>query len=384
MPTFTNTIPLSLYIHLPWCVRKCPYCDFNSHEARGALPEALYVEALLHELELRLPLIENRPLISLFFGGGTPSLFSAQAIGKILDGVAARTQLTTHAEITLEANPGTVEQDRFRDFRAAGVNRLSLGIQSLQDDKLAALGRIHDKNQAIGAVTAAQRAGFDNVNLDLMYGLPKQTINDALSDLQTAAALAPTHISWYQLTIEPNTVFYKKPPVLPTDDHLWDMHMTGQAYLNDHRYMAYEVSAYAQANRQCTHNLNYWEFGDYLGIGAGAHSKITDTTSSTILRFAQTRQPRDYLEAAKRAALKTQTIPETDIIFEFMLNALRLTQGFNTALFTQRTGLPLNLLTSTLDHACARGLLTYDTQRVQPTALGQRFLNDLTAMFLSS
>jgi putative oxygen-independent coproporphyrinogen III oxidase len=383
MPTFTTAIPLSLYIHLPWCVRKCPYCDFNSHAAPDSLPEALYVNALLQELDTHLEQVGNRPIISIFFGGGTPSLFSGEMIGKIITGVAARLTFAPNIEITLEANPGTIDQVRFRDFRHAGINRLSLGIQSLQDDKLKTLGRIHDSDNAKRSIMLAKEAGFDNFNIDLMYGLPNQSITDALHDLNTALSFQPTHLSWYQLTIEPNTVFYKQRPVLPHDDLIWEMQESGQALLKENNFQQYEVSAYATQQQECKHNRHYWEFGDYLGIGAGAHSKITDINKGTVTRFAQVRQPKDYLDASKRRSQQLQLISDDNLVFEFMLNALRLTNGVPAQLFTQRTGLALDHIQPLLAKARQRDLLIHDTTRICSTDLGKKFLNDLVEIFLA-
>lgn len=382
MLNFQEKLPLSLYIHIPWCVQKCPYCDFNSHQAKTTLPEDLYVEGLIQELDSRLPLLQYRPLTSIFFGGGTPSLFSAKAIEKILEAVAKRITFASNIEITLEANPGTIDEANFSGFRTAGINRLSLGIQSLQDDKLKILGRIHDRANAMHAIKIAKAAGFDNFNLDLMYGLPQQTIADALSDIESALAFQPTHFSWYQLTIEPNTAFYKTPPPLPADELIWDMQLAGQALLNTNGFKQYEVSAYATANKECLHNRNYWEFGDYLGIGAGAHSKITDTDMGCVQRFSQVRHPKDYLIASKRLALEPNIIQEKDLIFEFMLNALRLNNGVPVTLFQQRTGLSLTYIQPIITAAQQRGLLTNDTEYLRTTELGKKFLNDLTMMFL--
>ncbi len=377
----TNALPLSLYIHIPWCVRKCPYCDFNSHEMKQALPEELYVNALLQEIDQHLSLIEDRPLISIFFGGGTPSLFSGRAIAAILDGVAKRIKFDNHIEITLEANPGTIDEGRFQDFYQAGVNRLSLGIQSLQDDKLKMLGRIHDHTSAIRAIQTARQA-FNNFNLDLMFGLPNQTISDVIHDLQQALDFSPTHLSWYQLTIEPNTYFYRHTPVLPQDELIWEMQQAGQSLLREYGFKQYEVSAYSQALLECKHNRNYWEFGDYLGIGAGAHSKITCAKTGEIKRFSQVKHPRDYLDAEKRKHFSPQIISEKDLIFEFMLNALRLTDGVRTSLFTKRTGISLAKIQPILQQAQSRDLLIKDDNMICPTELGKRFLNDLIEMFL--
>jgi oxygen-independent coproporphyrinogen-3 oxidase len=347
------------------------------------LPEELYVNALMEELDNHLPTINGRRLVSIFFGGGTPSLFSAQAIERILTGVDQRMPLGSQTEITLEANPGTFEQARFQGFRAAGVNRLSIGAQSLQDDKLKTLGRIHDRENALRAIQCAKDAGFDNFNIDLMYGLPNQTINDALHDIETALAQNPTHLSWYQLTIEPNTLFYHQRPVLPEDDMLWDMQLAGQQLLADSGFQQYEVSAYSQPGKPCQHNINYWEFGDYLGIGAGAHSKLTDAKTGEIVRFAQVKHPKDYLERTKRQQLIKNKVSEADLIFEFMLNALRLTDGVPLALFTERTGLPLSRIEPLLTQAKNKGLLIEDADRLCPSTLGKKFLNDLIEMFLA-
>lgn len=380
MQISTAQIPLSLYIHIPWCVQKCPYCDFNSHAHQGKLPEELYVAALQQEIEQHSSSLAQRPIISIFFGGGTPSLFSGKAMDKILNAVAKYLTLSHDAEITLEANPGTVDQKHFADYRAAGINRLSLGIQSLQDDKLKILGRIHDRGQAQKAIQIAKAVGFDNFNLDLMFGLPTQTEAEALQDLRDALAFDSTHLSWYQLTIEPNTVFYSQKPTLPPDDTIWEMQLAGQELLRQHGFQQYEVSAYAQAGKQCRHNLNYWQFGDYLGIGAGAHSKLTHDNAVT--RFAQVRQPASYLDAEKRNHLKIKTIPEKDLIFEFMLNALRLTDGVPSELFTARTGIEISTIQPTLDAAYNKGLLEDATDHIRPTELGKKFLNDLVGMFL--
>lgn len=383
MPNFPVRLPLSLYIHIPWCVRKCPYCDFNSHAQNGVLPETEYVQSLLEELDSRLNLIQGRDIISIFFGGGTPSLFSASAIDQILLGISERVTFAPDIEITLEANPGTVDSANFAGFRQAGITRLSLGIQSLQNDKLRTLGRIHDKDCALSAIEAAIAAGFSNYNIDLMYGLPQQTIDDALDDLKAALAYAPPHLSWYQLTIEPNTFFAHHPPKLPTDDNAWDMQIAGQALLREAGIDQYEVSAYAREDKVCRHNQNYWQFGDYLGLGAGAHSKITDHANGEVLRFSQVRHPRDYLQAEKRLHLDKKVIGENDLIFEFMLNALRLTDGFPMSLFTERTGLPSTRIQALLDQAKSRGFLLDDHgKHIRPSPLGKRFLNNLMMLFL--
>lgn len=382
MPIFTDHLPLSIYVHIPWCIQKCPYCDFNSHAVKYSLPEEIYVSALLQELDSRLYLIENRPIVSIFFGGGTPSLFSPLAIKRILDGISQRILLTPQIEITLEANPGTIDQAYFRDFYHAGINRLSLGVQSLQNEKLKRLGRIHDRANVFQAINIAKEAGFNNFNLDLMYGLPNQTLDEALCDLQTALTFEPTHLSWYQLTIEPNTLFYRQPPVLPADDSIWQMQIAGQHLLEKSGFQQYEVSAYSRPNKQCIHNLNYWNFSDYLGIGAGAHSKITNFKTGEVIRFAQVRHPKDYLDASKRQIINSHLLQEKDLIFEFMLNALRLTHGIPATLFTQRTGLSLQRIQSILAIAVQKGLMDNNPNHLQPSTMGMKFLNDLTALFL--
>lgn len=377
-------IPLSLYIHIPWCVRKCPYCDFNSHQVRLALPERAYVDALLADLEQDLPQVWGRRVESIFIGGGTPSLFSAQSIDRLLSGLRARLTLRPDLEITLEANPGTVEQQKFRAFRAAGINRLSIGIQSFNPEHLQRLGRIHDHDEAVRAVEAAHGAGFDNFNVDLMFGLPEQSVDQALADIHTAIALKPTHISHYQLTLEPNTRFHKYPPPLPEDDDIWVMQEHCQEQLAQGGYDQYEVSAYARAGKRCRHNLNYWEFGDYLGIGAGAHGKITDPASGHITRLWKPRHPRSFLihAGSSRGIDSTQQIRAEDIGLEFMINALRLTDGFPEDLFEERTHLSLAQLEPALSIAQERDLLIRDAGHIRVTHLGQRFLNNLIELFI--
>jgi oxygen-independent coproporphyrinogen-3 oxidase len=370
--------PLALYVHIPWCVRKCPYCDFNSHERGGELPEREYVAKLLTDLEALLPSVWGRRLISVFIGGGTPSLFSPDAIDSLLSGIRARLPLEPIAEITLEANPGTVEAARFRGFRAAGVNRISLGVQSFDDAMLAALGRIHSAAEARRGVEAAL-ASFDNVNLDLMYGLPSQTIEMVQSDLRAALACGVPHISAYQLTIEPNTVFYSHPPKLPEHDTCADMQLVVEETLAGAGYEHYETSAFARPGHRCRHNLNYWEFGDYLGIGAGAHGKLS--FPDRVTRHERIKQPRDYL-AAESTIAKEATVAATELPFEFMLNALRLVEGFAPALFQERTGLPLQLIEGRLRDAEEKGLLERDWRRIAPSARGQRFVNELLQLFL--
>ncbi len=377
--------PLALYIHIPWCVRKCPYCDFNSHGQKGELPQRDYVEALLADLDRDLPLVWGRPVTSVFFGGGTPSLFDATHIGAILDGCAARLKFAPGLEVTLETNPGTVEHDRFDAYLRAGVNRLSFGVQSFDDGCLERLGRIHDSAQAARAVKLAQDAGFSNINLDLMYALPQQTLTMALSDLERAFTLQPAHLSHYQLTLEPNTIFAAKPPPgIPGEDAAWDMQDACQAALAAHGYAQYEVSAYAQTGRQCAHNLNYWRFGDYLGIGAGAHGKITLPVEEKILRRWKVKHPAAYLaNAASDARIGGDDAIEPEHRpFEFMLNALRLNEGFDLGLFEARTGLPFAALEPTLSRLQTRGLLARNARHVAPTELGRRFLNDAMTAFL--
>jgi putative oxygen-independent coproporphyrinogen III oxidase len=373
--------PLALYIHIPWCVRKCPYCDFNSHAASPVLPEQEYVDALLADLDQDLIHVHGRALSSIFFGGGTPSLFSAEALGRLLKGVEQRIRFASDIEITLEANPGTFEQAKFSAYRGLGINRLSIGIQSFQEEKLKALGRIHNGDEAIRAADMARQAGFDNFNLDLMHGLPDQSQDDALGDLRQAIALAPTHLSWYQLTLEPNTVFYNQPPTLPEDDILWDIQEAGQALMAENGYAQYEVSAYAQPGRPARHNLNYWSFGDFIGIGAGAHGKLS-SPDGRIVRTWKTRLPKDYLNPKKAFKAGEKLLSSEEMPFEFLMNALRLSNGVDAALFAERTGLSLDLLSSARQQAEQRGLLEADPTRLVATARGQLFLNDLLQYFL--
>jgi putative oxygen-independent coproporphyrinogen III oxidase len=380
--------PLSLYIHLPWCLKKCPYCDFNSHEWTAtakpgeALPETAYLDALRADLAASLPLIWGRTVHSVFIGGGTPSLFSPAAIDRLLGDVRAMLRLEADAEITLEANPGTFEKDRFRAFRDAGVTRLSIGVQSFNDAHLKALGRVHDREQAMAAVEEAARA-FDTFNLDLMYALPGQTLADCEADVRTALSFAPPHISIYHLTLEPNTYFAKYPPALPPEDEAWDMldritELTGQAGLQ-----RYEVSAYARQGHRCWHNLNYWQFGDYLGIGAGAHSKLS--FAHRVARPVRVREPRLYMERAMagNAVVSADEVSRKALPFEFMLNALRLRDGFTLLQFMERTGLPLSSIEPGLVLAAQKGLIARDATRVWPTERGFDFLSDLQELFLA-
>jgi oxygen-independent coproporphyrinogen-3 oxidase len=374
--------PLSLYIHVPWCVRKCPYCDFNSHEAGATVPEDTYVQALLADLTADLALVQGRSVQSVFIGGGTPSLFSPAAYERLFAGLRAHLAFADDAEITLEANPGTVEQAKFRGYRALGINRLSIGVQSFAPEKLHALGRIHGRDEAFRAAEAAVAAGFENFNIDLMHGLPEQSVDEAVADLHQAIALGPAHVSWYQLTIEPNTVFYRQPPVLPDDDVLWEIQEAGQATLAAAGYRQYEVSAYAQPGRESRHNRNYWAFGDYLALGAGAHGKITQPGG--IWRYHKTRLPRDYLAATAggRFTAAAGFVVESELVFEFMLNALRLREGVPAALFPERTGVALAEIATKLDELRARGLLLPDADRLACTATGFNYLNTVLGEFL--
>jgi len=373
--------PLALYIHIPWCVRKCPYCDFNSHEVRGALPEAEYAAALIADLEQALPRIWGRPIYTVFFGGGTPSVFSPATIDTILAAVRARVPLAHEAEVTLEANPGTMEAEKFRGFRAAGINRISLGVQSFNPRHLAALGRIHGAEEARLALECAKRY-FDNFNVDLMYGLPQQTIEEARADIEAALAFQPPHVSAYHLTIEPNTYFHRHPPALPDDDVAADMQQSVEGLLGANGYEHYETSAFARPGHRCRHNVNYWSFGDYLGIGAGAHSKLS--FPDRIMREMRYRQPREYMERTSSGTPVQQSheVARRDVPFEFMMNALRLNEGVPLQLFQERTGLALAAILAPLDAAERRGLITRTHERVQPTALGRRFLNDLLQLFI--
>jgi oxygen-independent coproporphyrinogen-3 oxidase len=382
-PHFSALPPLSLYVHIPWCVRKCPYCDFNSHAAPDALPEDAYVDALITDLESALPSIWGRKVSTVFIGGGTPSLFSAAAIDRLLGAVRARVQLSPDAEITLEANPGTFEREKFAGFYAAGVNRLSLGIQSFDDRCLRALGRIHGAEEARRAAEAALMI-FGNVNFDVMFALPEQTPADAADDVAAALAFAPPHLSFYHLTLEPNTLFHRHPPPLPDDETAADIEDAMCAALDRAGYVHYETSAHAKAGYECRHNVNYWRFGDYLGIGAGAHSKLS--FADRIVRQLRFKQPKQYLErvASGDALQENIEIARRDLPFEFMLNALRLTDGVPAALFAERTGMPLSIAARPIAEATRRGLLDPDPTVLRPTPLGRRFLNDLQSIFLAS
>jgi oxygen-independent coproporphyrinogen-3 oxidase len=384
--------PLSLYIHVPWCVKKCPYCDFNSHKAEQTLPEAQYVSALLDDLDtdlawLKQQGVSERPIHSIFIGGGTPSMLSVQAYQDLFNGLKQRVEFIDDIEITMEANPGTFEAEKFKGYRQIGINRLSIGIQSFQDHQLKHLGRIHNSGEAIKAAGMAKDAGFDNFNLDLMHGLPDQSLENALDDLKQAIALKPTHLSWYQLTIEANTEFFKRPPVLPQDETLWAIQEAGQALLAEHGFTQYEISAYAKPNKQAQHNLNYWQFGDYLGIGAGAHGKVSipdsELSPSRIYRTTKTRTPKDYLNLDKSFLASADDIDLEDRDLEFLMNALRLYQGVPFELFSQRTGLDFDSIKDSYKKAVNDSLLEdLESGMIKTTSQGQLFLNELLERFL--
>jgi oxygen-independent coproporphyrinogen-3 oxidase len=370
--------PLGLYVHLPWCVSKCPYCDFNSHPLRSMVPEADYGVALLANLDDDAPAVQGREIVSIYFGGGTPSLFSGAAIGRLIEEFSARLALAPNVEITLEANPGTLEHDSFRAYRAAGVNRVSLGVQSFDDGLLQALGRIHDRRAVHEALASLDRAGIDNFNIDLMFGLPGQTPEQALEDLRQALAAGPVHLSHYQLTLEPNTAFARNPPDLPGEDDCWDMQELAAGMLRERGFEQYEVSAWARPGRRCVHNLNYWRYGDFLGLGAGAHSKVTSVGS--VQRWAQQRHPRSYF--ARDAGVERRSLERGELVFEFFLNRLRLSEGFSPKEFEARTGLPWSAASQRVAAAVGRGLLEQNDGQLRTTELGRRFVNDIQAMFL--
>ena len=387
--------PLALYIHVPWCIRKCPYCDFNSHQANDNIPEAEYVAALKYDLEQDANLAQGRKLTSIFFGGGTPSMLSAKAIAQILKDAETIIGFEPDIEITLEANPGTFEQEKFRGFRAAGVNRLSIGIQSFNDVQLKALGRVHGRDEALRAVSVARQAGFNNINLDLMHGLPQQSLEDALADLQQAIALAPEHLSWYQLTIEQNTQFYSAPPILPEEEILADIQDAGQALLAQHGYHQYEVSAYAKNNLRARHNINYWEFGDYLGIGAGAHAKITQPELARVMRLWKTRLPKHYLESAATQKISTNLgghqnvfcagcdiLSPESLPLEFLMNGLRLNAGVPAQYLIERTGLPITVLEPQWQNLVDQKLVETIAGNLRPTEMGRRFLNRVLSAYI--
>lgn len=378
--------PLSLYVHLPWCVRKCPYCDFNSHELRGDLRQQEYVDALLRDLELELPLVWGRPVHSIFFGGGTPSLFNAEQIGRFLQGVRGLLTLAPDAEITLEANPGTTERDSFSAYREAGVNRVSLGVQSFNDDSLGRLGRIHGRDEVFTALESIRRAKMKNFNLDLMFALPGQSLGEALSDIELAISYKPAHISHYQLTIEPNTAFHMHKPPLPGDELAWDMQDHCAERLDSAGYRQYEISAWSKEERQCRHNLNYWSYGDFIGIGAGAHGKITLPAEDGVRRRIRTRHPKSWMASAGTAEVLAddRLLGGEDRIFEFFLNQLRLRGGVQKRQFEPRTGLPWSEVVSRVTSLIDKGLLEEQGDRLAPTPTGWRFVNDMQSVFLPS
>lgn len=375
-------VPLSLYIHIPWCERKCPYCDFNSHDNQQHFDEKRYVQALLDDLDQDLNPADERKMQSIFIGGGTPSLFSGEAYQTLLSEIGARIDIS-NAEITLEANPGSSERNKFTAYREAGINRLSIGTQSYDDILLKKIGRVHGREDALGAASAARDAGFDNFNLDIMFALPEQSLEQAIDDIETAIAQAPTHLSCYQLTLEPNTLFYKNPPKLPSSDRAWEIQLSLQEILKKAGFMQYEVSAYAQADRQCRHNLNYWQYGDYLGIGAGAHGKIT-TADGSIYRYWKQKQPKKYIDSSNSITRlgNNEKIEKSALTFEFMLNALRLKNGFSEGLFAQRTGLPINALLPNIDQHLQQGLLERADGTIRPTDDGYRFIDSMLNDYL--
>ncbi|MFV7782877.1 radical SAM family heme chaperone HemW [Shewanella marisflavi] len=372
--------PLSLYIHIPWCVQKCPYCDFNSHGQHGELPQQEYVDALLADLAADAAYVQGRNLHSIFIGGGTPSLFDASQIKRLLEGVAEQIPFAADIEITMEANPGTLEHDDFSAYRAAGVTRLSIGVQSFSSDKLNLLGRIHDKQEAEVAASKAAEAGYQSFNLDLMHGLPNQSFEEAMRDIDTAAALNPPHLSWYQLTIEPNTLFHSKPPQLPDDEDLWQIYEQGQQRLKALGYEQYEISAYAKPGYRCRHNLNYWQFGDYLGIGCGAHGKITTAQDQRIWRTVKIKHPKGYLGASDYLFDKSEVLPE-DRALEYLMNRLRLMSPIPKSEFESRTGLSAQVLDEGMTRGAAKGLVIIGEEHWQLTAKGNMFVNELLGLF---
>ena len=377
-----NLPPLSLYVHVPWCVQKCPYCDFNSHGQKGDIPEAEYVQHLIDDLKADLHLVQGRKIHSIFIGGGTPSLLTGAAYTRLLNEIDSLIGLSDNCEITLEANPGTVETGRFKDYVKAGINRISIGVQSMQNDKLKALGRIHGADEACYAAQQATEAGLNSFNLDLMHGLPGQSLDDALSDLKQIIALNPPHISWYQLTIEPNTQFASKPPTLPQDETLWDIQEQGQALLAQAGYQQYEISGYAKPGFQCQHNLNYWRFGDYLGIGCGAHGKVTDAKTGVITRTEKVKHPRGYMDIIKPYLYKSWQVEQDDLAFEFFMNRFRLTEPCPIEDYSALTNQPLQSQQAALNKAINTGLLIEKDGHWQVSLKGHRFLNDLLELFV--
>lgn len=374
--------PLSLYIHIPWCIEKCPYCDFNSHKLQGDIPESDYLQALLDDLKCDLVYVQGRQLHSIFIGGGTPSLISAKGIDYLLSEIKALITFKETIEITLEANPGAIENQKIIDFKKAGVNRFSFGVQSFQQEKLEKLGRIHNVQDAKNAAVQARKINIPTFNLDLMHGLPNQTLNDALSDLQTAIDLKPTHLSWYQLTIEPNTQYFYAPPTLPNDDLLWDIQEAGQKLLAEHGYLQYEISGYSQKGFECQHNLNYWSFGDYIGIGCGAHGKFTLPLENKIVRTSKIKHPKGYLDKQRPYLDEYTTVAKDEIVFEYMLNRLRLFQPIPFAEFEAFTGLEAVSIKKEIDEAISKKLLIKNTDSWQVTSLGHRYLNELLNLFI--
>lgn len=379
-----TNIPLSLYVHIPWCIKKCPYCDFNSHESPVDFPEHAYIDALIIDLQQSAKKVQHREVSSVFIGGGTPSLFTAKSIKHLLIAIKNELNLSNSAEITIEANPGTVDQQNFIAYRQAGVNRISIGVQSFAKQQLEVLGRIHDGQAAIDAVHTAKRAGFDNFNIDLMYALPHQTIETAIQDVQQAIALEPTHLSYYQLTIEPNTSFYRQPPALPNSQNSWEIQQAGMQLLAEHGYQQYEISAYAKQGYACIHNTNYWQFGDYLGIGAGAHQKLSVNLPNAVTRCEKPKHPQQYMRYINEntAPLQTNTLTEQNIIFEFMLNALRLKNGFTKQQFELHTGLSIEKISQPLKTHIAEGLLLMHNDRIHCSSRGYRFLDDVLQSWL--
>ena len=382
---FTQPLPLSLYVHYPWCVQKCPYCDFNSHTLKKEIDEAAYISAMILQLERLLPQVWGRPIVSIFFGGGTPSLISEEGLNRFLSQARALLGFSPEIEVTLEANPGTVDFEKFAGFHQAGINRLSMGIQSFDNEKLHALGRIHSSDEAHKAIVAAKSAGFTNFNLDLMFALPNQSLEQAIADVEQALSYEPPHLSHYQLTLEPNTPFYKNPPVLPSDDQAWEFQQACQSVIANAGYQHYEVSAYAKHHRQCRHNVNYWQFGDYIGLGAGAHGKITMAPEGRIFRTQMPASPGGYVEAMKSPeAGRTHWLEDEDAVFEFMLNALRLQDGFDLNLFELRTGLSITTIQPKLEQLVQQGLVRISPQNwLSLTPQGQQYLNNVVSAFLN-
>lgn len=379
-----HDVPLSLYVHIPWCIKKCPYCDFNSHEIKNTLPEDQYIDALIIDLKSHAKEVQNREVISVFIGGGTPSIFAAKSIKRLIAAIKNELNLYSAAEITIEANPGTTDQENFAGFFKAGINRISIGAQSFADSQLQSLGRIHDAQAAIDAAHAAQQAGFENFNIDLMYALPQQSLTAALDDIEQAIKLNPTHISYYQLTIEPNTSFYRQPPKLPDSQASWEIQQAGMELLAKHGYQQYEISAYAKENYQCAHNTNYWQFGDYIGIGAGAHQKLTLASKNLITRCEKPKHPQQYMRYIndEKSTAQTHNLSEQDIIFEFMLNALRLKHGFTKQQFEKHTGLSIEKIDQPLQAHISEGLLIMKNDKIYCSERGYGFLDNVLQSWL--